>query len=53
MDPTQTLVLPLIFGAIFLYCLYGVIYRAVKNAIKDANRELTDKPGQGQGLRRP
>ncbi|MGO4807710.1 hypothetical protein AB4089_21605 [Arthrobacter sp. 2MCAF15] len=40
MDFTLTLFVPLIFAAIFMYALYGVIYRAVKNAIKDTRREI-------------
>jgi hypothetical protein len=38
-DQTLLTFLVVIFTAIFLYCLYGVIYRAVRNAIRDSIAE--------------
>jgi Na+/H+ antiporter NhaD/arsenite permease-like protein len=48
-DFTLTLFVPVIFMAIFLYCLYGVMYRAVKNAMKDAWRDRDDEAVSGLG----
>lgn len=39
MDQTLLTFLVVIFTAIFLYCLYGVIYRAVRNVIRDSIAE--------------